>query len=49
MEPWYKGARLRVEEIWEGRASNPNDFAIALEQVVAGRGPSTRRLAAPGG
>jgi hypothetical protein len=38
VEPWYKLALPRVE-VREGRSFNPNEFAIALEQVVAGRGP----------
>jgi len=36
MEPWYKVALPRAE-VREGRSFNPNEFAIALEQVVAGR------------
>ena len=35
MEPWYKVATLR-KEVREGRSFNPDEFAIALEQVVAG-------------
>ena len=42
MEPWYKVALPRVE-VREGRSFNPNEFAIALEQVVAGRGPEDYR------
>jgi hypothetical protein len=38
MEPWYKVATLR-KEVREGRSFNPDEFAIALEQVVARRGP----------
>ena len=38
MEPWYKVALPRVE-VREGRSFNPNEFAIALEQVVAGTAP----------
>jgi len=38
MEPWYKVVTLR-KEVREGRSFNPDEFAIALEQVVAGRGP----------
>lgn len=42
MEPWYKVALPRAE-VREGRSFNPNEFAIALEQVVAGRGPEDYR------
>src|SRR2546422_7727963 len=38
MEPWYKVAIPR-KEVREGRSFNPDEFAIALEQVVAGRAP----------
>lgn len=38
MEPWYKVATPR-KEVREGRSFNPDEFAIALEQVVARRGP----------
>jgi len=38
MEPWYKTATLR-KEVREGRSFNPDEFAIALEQVVAGKAP----------
>jgi hypothetical protein len=38
MEPWYKVATPR-KEVREGRSFNPDEFAIALEQVVSGRGP----------
>jgi hypothetical protein len=38
MEPWYKIATARTE-VREGRSFNPDEFAIALEQVVSGRGP----------
>jgi len=38
MEPWYKVVTLR-KEVREGRSFNPDEFAIALEQVVTGRGP----------
>jgi len=38
MEPWCKVALPRAE-VREGRSFDPNEFAIALEQVVAGRGP----------
>src|SRR5688572_2206657 len=38
MEPWYKVATPR-KEVREGRSFNPDEFAIALEQVVDRRGP----------
>ncbi|MBI2060378.1 MAG: ATP-binding protein [Nitrospirae bacterium] len=38
MEPWYKVATPR-REVREGRSFNPDEFAIALEQVVAGNAP----------
>src|ERR1700722_12983999 len=38
MEPWYKVVELR-KEVREGRSFNPDEFAIALEQVVAGTAP----------
>ncbi len=38
MEPWYKVATPR-KEVREGRTFNPDEFTIALEQVVAGTGP----------
>ncbi len=38
MEPWYKVVRPRAE-VREGRSFNPDEFAIALEQVVAGTAP----------
>ena len=34
MDPWYKVATPR-KEVREGRSFNPDEFAIALEQVVA--------------
>ena len=36
--PWYKIATLR-KEVREGRSFSPDEFAIALEQVVAGTAP----------
>ncbi len=42
MEPWYKVALPRAE-VREGRSFNPDEFAIALEQVVSGRGPEDYR------
>lgn len=38
MEPWYKIATPR-KEVREGRSFNPDEFAIALEQVVWGTAP----------
>src|SRR5438105_2718387 len=38
MEPWYKLVSPR-KEVREGRSFNPDEFAIALEQVVAGTAP----------
>jgi hypothetical protein len=42
MDPWYKVATPR-KEVREGRSFNPNEFAIALEQVVAGTAPEDYR------
>src|SRR5437016_12430243 len=42
MEPWYKVATPRAE-VREGRSFNPDEFAIALEQVVAGTAPEDYR------
>ena len=42
MEPWYKVATPRME-VREGRSFNPDEFAIALEQVVAGTAPEDYR------
>ena len=38
MEPWYRVVTLR-KEVREGRSFNPDEFAIQLEQVVAGTAP----------
>jgi hypothetical protein len=38
MDPWYKHAVPR-REVREGRSFSPDEFAIALEQVIAGRAP----------
>ncbi len=38
MEPWYKVATPR-KKVREGRTFNPDEFTIALEQVVAGTAP----------
>jgi len=42
MEPWHKVVTPR-EEVREGRSFNPDEFAIALEQVVAGTAPDDYR------
>ena len=42
MEPWYKVATPR-KEVREGRSFNPDEFAIALEQVVVGTAPEDYR------
>ena len=42
MEPWYKVATLR-KEVREGRSFNPDEFAIALEQVLTGTAPEDYR------
>ena len=38
MQPWYRVVTLR-KEVREGRSFSPDEFAIALEQVVAGTAP----------
>ncbi len=42
MEPWYKVVTPR-KEVREGRSFDPSEFAIALEQVVAGTAPEDYR------
>ena len=42
MDPWHRVATLR-EEVREGRSFSPDEFAIALEQVVAGTAPEDYR------
>jgi len=42
MVPWYKIATPR-KEVREGRSFNPDEFAIALDQVVAGTAPEDYR------
>jgi hypothetical protein len=42
LELWYKVATPR-KEVREGRSFNPDEFAIALEQVVAGTAPEDYR------
>lgn len=39
MEPWYKVVTPR-KEVREGRSFNPDEFAIHLEQIVAGKAPA---------
>ena len=39
LNPWYRVVTLR-REVREGRSFSPDEFAIALEQVVAGTAPS---------
>jgi len=39
MNPWYKVVTLR-HEVRQGRSFSPDEFAIALEQVVEGTAPS---------
>ena len=42
MQPWYKVVTPR-REVREGRSFSPDEFAIALEQVVAGTAPQDYR------
>ena len=42
MDPWYKIVTLR-QEVLAGRSFSPDEFAIALEQVVAGTAPEDYR------
>jgi hypothetical protein len=42
MEPWYKIATPR-KEVRQGRSFNPDEFAIHLEQVIAGTAPEDYR------
>ena len=42
LEPWYKVVLPR-KEVREGRSFNPDEFAIALEQVVGGTAPADYR------
>src|SRR5713226_6672664 len=42
MEPWYKVTTPRAE-VREGRSFNPDEFAIHLEQIVAGTAPEDYR------
>ena len=42
MKPWYRVVTPR-QEVREGRSFSPDEFAIALEQVVAGTAPPDYR------
>ena len=42
MDPWYRIVTLR-KEVREGRSFSPDEFAIALEQVVADTAPADYR------
>jgi predicted AAA+ superfamily ATPase len=42
LEPWYRIAVPR-DEVRQGRSFNPDEFAIHLEQVVAGKGTEDYR------
>jgi hypothetical protein len=42
LEPWYRVVTAR-KEVREGRSFNPDEFAIHLEQVVAGTAPEDYR------
>ena len=42
MEPWYRVVTLR-KEVREGRSFSPDEFAIALEQVVTDTAPEDYR------
>src|SRR3972149_9313822 len=42
LEPWFKVVIPR-KEVREGRSFSPDEFAIALEQVVAGTAPEDYR------
>ncbi|MEW6326766.1 MAG: DUF499 domain-containing protein [Thermodesulfobacteriota bacterium] len=42
MDPWYKIATPR-KEVRQGRSFNPDEFAIHLEQVIAGTAPEDYR------
>ena len=42
LKPWYKVVTPRPE-VMQGRSFSPDEFAIALEQVVAGKAPEDYR------
>lgn len=46
MDPWWKTVEPR-KEVREGRSFNPDEFAIHLEQVVAGTAPEDYREPGP--
>ena len=39
IDPWYRVVTPR-KEVREGRSFNPDEFAIALDQVVDGKAPA---------
>ena len=43
MDPWYKVVTLR-KEVREGRSFSPDEFAIALEQVISKTAPRTTAI-----
>jgi hypothetical protein len=46
MEPWHKLVTPR-KEVCEGRAFNPDEFAIHLEQIVNGTAPEDYKNLSP--
>ena len=42
MDPWYEAVTPR-KEVREGRSFNPDEFAVHLGQVVAGKAPEDYR------
>jgi hypothetical protein len=42
LDPWHRTTQLR-REVRDGRSFNPDEFAIALEQVVSGTAPADYR------
>ncbi len=46
LDPWCKVGTAR-REVWEGRSFSPDEFAIALEQMVAGTASPDYREQAP--
>ena len=42
IDPWYRVVTPR-KEVREGRSFNPDEFAIALDQVVDGTAPEDYR------
>ena len=43
MEPWYRVVTLR-KEVREGRSFSPDEFTIALKQVVADTASEDEKL-----